>query len=385
MVQRKTTYIIQFLLYCPRVYAGLDHLMVELSAQAAAKGSRVVCVYCDTMEGMPQIQQDIEAAGGIVEVISGEPRQQRRDIWRLYRRYKPAVVNTHFEMRAKLCTGVYSILFGAKHFTYVHSLLGDVAQYRQTKGLVRRCVLGVYYGLLTALSREVFCASEAIRREYMAWEYGRGRNVRTMYIGTQLLAPRYTQAQARELIGLPLDARIVANVSAIEPIKGIDLIIKAVEQLKQRGEKVLFVHIGGLRAEKAEQREYAVSLRRLAEQIGVADEVVWLGRRTDVQDILPLADVYVHPSYSEGLGSVLLEASMAGLPLVGTKVGGISEVVVEKQTGVLVKAGDVCGLAQSIEYALQHPEMGDRACQYVCRYFDQQKQTQEILKHYIEQ
>ena len=76
---------------------------------------------------------------------------------------------------------------------------------------------------------------------------------------------------------------------------------------------------------------------------------------------------------------------MAGLPLVGTKVGGISEVVVENQTGVLVKAGDVCGLAQSIEYALQHPEMGDRAYQYVCRYFDQQKQAQEILKHYIEQ
>lgn len=373
----------EFLLYCPRVYSGLDHLMVTLARQATMQGCKVVCVYCDTMDNMPQLREDIENAGGIIEIVSGQKKQQAKDIWKLYRKYRPIVVDTHFESRAKIQTCIYSALFGAKHYTHVHSLLGDAAQYQKKKGIAKRVLLGAYYDMLALFSRKVLCISKAIYRQYAVWSYGKCRNIETLYIGTPLCTPTYTRQAARTLLGLPQETYIITNISAIEYIKGIDLIIRAVALLKQKGTEVLFVHIGGLRADTQEQHEYAESLQRLAVDLGVEQQVIWLGKRNDVQDILPMADVYVHSSRSEGLGSVLLEASVAGLPLVGTNVGGIPEVVKDGQTGVLVASEDVQGLAIAIDKALNNPSYGKQAYDNVYAYFDQEKQATELLRIYL--
>ena len=76
--------ILQILLGSPRVYSGLDHLMVEVTKQAADQGYTNVCVYSDTMEHMPQLQQDIESAGGKVELVRSS--KLLRDIWHLYQK-----------------------------------------------------------------------------------------------------------------------------------------------------------------------------------------------------------------------------------------------------------------------------------------------------------
>ncbi len=378
-------YILEFLLYCPRVYSGLDHLMVEVAREAAARGSKVVCVFCDSMEYMPAIQTDLEQAGGCVEIVSSNKRQMYADIRRLYRKYRPQVVDTHFCNDVKVLTALLSKRYGATHFTHIHSLLGDdVAEYVAEKGRLKRMALGVYHGLMSLWSKQVFCISEAIHRQYGLWSYGRCRNVETLYIGTQIVAPRYTQAEARALLGIPAGARVLTNVSAIEYIKGIDLILQAVARLKQQGQNCLFVHIGGLRSDTPEQRQYADSLRALAEQFGVADCVRWLGRRSDVQDILPLADIYVHPSRSEGLGSVLLEAAMAHLPLVGTAIGGIPEIVQEGKTGLLVPSDDAEALAAAVEAlsADRAAQIGENAYRYVCEHFNQHTQALALWERY---
>ncbi len=377
-------YILEFLLYRPRVYSGLDHLMVELTHQASEDGNRVVCVYCDSMEAMPALQTDIEHAGGVVEVIHSNKKKMLVDIWHLYRKYHPQVVDTHFMQVAKIYTALLSKVLGVKHFTHEHSLLGDdVQQYIHKKGPIKRMVLGLYYWLLTRWSKQVFCISEAIHQQYRLWSYGHCRNVQTLYIGTQVVEPQYTRSEARELLHIPTDAKVLTNVSAIEPIKGIDIILQAVAQLKQQGQEWLFVHIGGLRSDTAEQRQYADSLHTMAEKLGIADNVRWLGRRSDVQDILPMADIYVHPSRSEGLGSVLMEAAVAHLPLIGTRVGGIPEIVQEGETGLLVPTDDVHALVQAI--TAMEPDkvrIGGGACRFVCSHFDQKTQGHVLYRMY---
>ncbi len=378
-------YILEFLLYSPRVYSGLDHLMVEVTAAAAGEGNRVVCVFCDTMEYMPAIGEDIAHAGGVVEVISSRKRQMYADIRRLYRKYRPQVVDTHFCNDVKVLTALLSKCYGAKHFTHVHSLLGDsVEEYVAEKGRLKRVALGCYHGLMTKWSKRVFCISEAIHRQYGLWSYRHCRNVETLYIGTQIVTPHYTQAEARAMLGIPADAWVLTNVSAIEPIKGIDLILRAVAALKEQGVPCLFVHIGGLRSDTEEQRQYADSLRALAEELGIADRVRWLGRRADVQDILPFADVYVHPSRSEGLGSVLLEASIAHLPLVGTAIGGIPEIVQEGKTGLLVPSDDAEALATAVAAlsADKAAQIGENAYRYVCEHFNQHTQALALWEEY---
>ena len=80
--------------------------------------------------------------------------------------------------------------------------------------------------------------------------------------------------------------------------------------------------------------------RRLVGELGL-DDAVALPGRTDIRDWLERADVFVHTSRWEGFGIVLLEAMLAGLPVVATRVSAVPEVVADGETGFLVEPGDV--------------------------------------------
>jgi glycosyltransferase involved in cell wall biosynthesis len=95
--------------------------------------------------------------------------------------------------------------------------------------------------------------------------------------------------------------------------------------------------------------------RALAESLGLADAVTLPGR-TEIRDWLERADVFVHTSRWEGFGIVLLEAMLAGLPVVATRVSAVPEVVADGETGALVEAGDVEGVARELARVLVDPE-----------------------------
>lgn len=359
--------------------------MVEMTRVMGASNRQLVCVFADTMDGMPAIQKDLEQAGAIVELVSGE--HLLRDIFRLYKKYHPVVVDVHFYKWVKLYTAFFSALYGAKHFTHVHSLLGDVSSYKNSlKSRVKRCLWGMYYWLLTKTSKQVICISEAINTQFRQWAYGVCDNVSTIYLGTQLRLPTTNQTTLRRQLYLNEDAFILANVSAIEHIKGIDLILSAMALLKQDGKNMLFVHIGGLRGDTDRMHQYEQYLHRMVNDLHLQDNVIWLGRRSDVQQILPFADVYVHPSRSEGLGSALLEASLAGLPCVGSKVGGIPEVIRDGETGILVDNENIEQLVKALSVLYDDAELrrkcGNAAQEYVIRCFDQNKQALELVGRY---
>jgi glycosyltransferase involved in cell wall biosynthesis len=100
-------------------------------------------------------------------------------------------------------------------------------------------------------------------------------------------------------------------------------------------------------------------LRALAAELGVGDAVLLPGR-TEIRDWLERADVFVHTSRWEGFGIVLLEAMLASLPVVATNVSAVPEVVVPGETGALVAAGDVEGVARELLALLGDPALARR-------------------------
>ncbi len=105
------------------------------------------------------------------------------------------------------------------------------------------------------------------------------------------------------------------------------------------------------------------SLRQLARTLGLADRCIFAGFRSDVYNVMAAADLIVHPSLSEAQCQVLIEALALARPVVATKVGAASELLIPGKTGWLVPPRDPTALATAISEALQDPT---RAHRYGC-------------------
>jgi glycosyltransferase involved in cell wall biosynthesis len=148
---------------------------------------------------------------------------------------------------------------------------------------------------------------------------------------------------------VPRDARVLLAVSRLTEQKGIDVAIRALAALP--GDTALVVLGDG--PERA-------ALKRLALELGLEQRVFLLGRVPDVASWLRRASLFVHPARWEGFGLAVLEAMLAGLPVVASNVSSLPELVLDGETGVLVAPDDAAALARGITQALEQPELGER-------------------------
>ena len=143
-------------------------------------------------------------------------------------------------------------------------------------------------------------------------------------------------------------------LDAAQPILGI-----AAQLIERKGHALLFESLQML-ADKHPTVQLIVfgrgplsdSLPPLAAARGLGARVHFAGFRTDLEQWLGALDVLVHPAHTEGLGNVCLQAAAAGVPCIGSRVGGIPEAIADGVTGLLVPVGDAAALAAAIDRLL---------------------------------
>lgn len=141
---------------------------------------------------------------------------------------------------------------------------------------------------------------------------------------------------APERLGVPAGARLVLAAGRLHPVKGFDVLVRAMPLLPD-----VHVLIAGEGAERA-------TLAALAGELGVADRLHLPGWRGDTAALLAAADVLACPSRSEPLGNVVLEAFSAGCPVVASRAAGPVELIEPGETGLLVPIEDAPALAAAI-------------------------------------
>lgn len=158
----------------------------------------------------------------------------------------------------------------------------------------------------------------------------------------------------------------VLLVGRLSPRKGQDVAIEAVSELHRAGHPVRLRLIG---TEFRGYEWYVDELRSSADRHGIADSVRFDGYRSDIAAANAAADVVIVPSRVEPFGNVAVEAMAAGRPLVASATGGLTEIVDDERTGLVVPPGDARALAAAIRRYLEDPEwaadVGSRAAAVV--------------------
>jgi glycosyltransferase involved in cell wall biosynthesis len=151
---------------------------------------------------------------------------------------------------------------------------------------------------------------------------------------------------AREKLGLPKDKRIILSVGHLEAVKGHKYLIQSMERLVRMNLNAICCIVG----DGSQRRNLENSINKLNLMEGV--KLVGAKPYNEIPLWMNACDIFVHPSINEGNPNVMLEAMGCGKPLVGTKVGGIPEIIIENKLGILVDPGDPEGLAKAMAQAL---------------------------------
>lgn len=236
------------------------------------------------------------------------------------------------------------------------------------------------------LAHAVIANAEAVRnrmiREGVATE-----KLVTIYNGIDLqrVAPSEGQRREEVLAGFGLPYRsprrfvtILANIQ--HPVKDHPMFLRAARKVRDAIPDAAFVIAG--------QGQLKDSLQAYATELGLTEDVFFIGRCDRVGDLLGISDVGVLSSKAEGFSNSILEYMAATLPVVATDVGGAREVVIDGETGYLVPSGDDVAMGQHIISLLREPErarlMGERGRRVVAEKCSWAAQV-SILQHFYEQ
>jgi glycosyltransferase involved in cell wall biosynthesis len=144
----------------------------------------------------------------------------------------------------------------------------------------------------------------------------------------------------------------VGSIGWLTPIKGYRYFVEALALLKPRYPTLYGVIVGS--------GELRQELKHLAASLGIEGSLRLLGKRDDVPECLAAMDLFVLPSLNEGMGRALVEAMATGLPVIGTKVGGIPALIDHEVNGLLVPPADSEALAEALRSLIDRPELAKR-------------------------
>jgi glycosyltransferase involved in cell wall biosynthesis len=157
--------------------------------------------------------------------------------------------------------------------------------------------------------------------------------------------------------GLPLDRPIIGIVSRLQHWKGVHVFVSAMIEVIKINPLCLGVIVGG--AHDLEP-EYEDALRRQIESAGLTEQILMVGKQTDVPEWMQVMDVVVHASFQEPFGIVVVEAMALGKPIIATRPGGPDEIITHEENGLLVPWNEPQRLASEMIRLLEDSSLKKR-------------------------
>ena len=321
-----------------------------------------------------------------------DPRSELRSLITLrsiYKRIRPDLVH-HFTAKPNIYGAIAAGLASVPVVVASVNGLGYVFVGRDLKSTVIRPAVSLLYRLAFGLSEAVvfqnhddssFFLSKGLLSTAKVRHISGGSGVDTSYFSPKAV-DQATRVRLKDSLQIPADSLVVIMVSRMLTHKGVVEFAECARALG-RSRQAIFLLVGPV----DDGNPASVSLEQLVEW---EDEgwLRYLGERSDIRELLAVADVVALPSYREGFPRALLEAAAMARPMVATDVPGCREVVRHGVNGLLVPVRDAGALVSAVGELLKspalRPRMGEAARQMALQEFDERSVVSNIMKLYEE-
>ncbi len=151
---------------------------------------------------------------------------------------------------------------------------------------------------------------------------------------------------------IPSDYKIVGNIAAFSGFKDHFTWVNTVAKLVKRGIKAKYILIG--------KGPLETQIRNQIIDLGLENQIIMAGFRKDIPEVLPEFDLFLFTSNNEPTGGVLLESYACKIPIVAANAGGIPEVVIDNETGLLAEVGNPTSFADKVEQMLNDETLQEK-------------------------
>lgn len=345
------------ILYCitKANFGGAQRYVYELAVEAKKRGHNVAVVF-----GEPGTLGDKLGSKGI-RIISipslGRDIGMLKDfktllaLYKLLKEEKPDVIHLN-SSKIGLLGGIAAKFYSRKNKNPKLKTIftGHGWAFNENRFFIIRYIFKKLHAITIRLANVTIAVSEKTKRDIE--DLAKGKKIKVIYNGIS----RFNLLDgfaSQQKIGQNVEEEIwIGSISELHQNKGVDILIKSFSQVASDYPDVALVVIGG-----GEEKE---NLKKLVSKLGLQDRVHLLGFVDNARQYLQAFDVFTLTSRTEAFPYALLEAGLAGLPVIASNVGGIPEVITDGQSGLLTEPGDTEAISKAMESILGNPEKRDK-------------------------
>jgi len=258
------------------------------------------------------------------------------NLYHIVRRYKIDVLET-IHKTSDFIGPIIGRLAGT---TIIISNRRDMGFWRTTKD-------DIAYRIIDRFVGRIKCNTRAASKKFSQLERAPISKFDVCYNGVEIgrySISEHDKTKIKMKYGIKENEKVVGVLGGVKKLKGHIEFLEMAEMLSQSHYDVKFMIVGGGYKEKAD--EYFNYIKKLSIEKGLNRKVVFTGFIKEIDKILPIFDIAILPSYTEGCSNVLLEYMAAGKPVVATDVGGNPELVTHGITGFIVPSRDINSLRE---------------------------------------
>lgn len=301
---------------------------------------------------------------------------------KIFRQEKPDILHLNSSKIGGLgalagrLTGISKIIF-----------TGHGWAFNENRNYFQKKIIYCLYLLTIALAHQTIAVSDKTRNDIPKNKYF-SKKIITIKNG---LAPTTAldKETARKILREKLPANLdmlnkfwLGTISELHKNKGLKYLVRAIHLLKNTADKPQDVPLVVIIGEGEERAQLQKEIKRYS----LEGDVFLVGNISNAGTLIPALDIFTLTSITEALPYVLLEAGQTGAPIIASAVGGIPEIITDKESGLLIEVGDTKEISQAIDFMLKNPEkarlFGENLKNKINQYFNLKQMLEKTIALY---